>query len=78
MYLIGLSNSTSSNGMLDDYSPAQPLNKALDSSHSTRTTTNTFTSVTPTSHTILLPSTSAHTNSASNHTDKSSKVSVSS
>ena len=65
-----------SNGVQDDCSPAQSLNKISASARSTRSTTNSFTTITPTSNTILPASSSpapCH-NTSNNLTIKSSKV----
>ena len=65
-----------SNGILDDYSPAQSLNKLSASTRGTRSTTNAFSNDKPTSHEILPVSTTVLTNSANSLTIKSSKVHI--
>ena len=65
-----------SNGTLDDYSPAQSLNKISASMRGTRSTTNNFnTSAAANSNSMISAGPSiAHSNNSSNLTIKSSKV----
>ena len=65
-----------SNGTLDDYSPAQSLNKISASMRGTRSTTNNFnTSAAANSNSMISAGPSiAHSSNSSNLTIKSSKV----
>ena len=65
-----------SNGTLDDYSPAQSLNKISASMRGTRSTTNNFnTSAAANSNSMISAGPSiAHNSNSSNLTIKSSKV----
>lgn len=70
-FIIYFSNGT--NGIQDDYSPAQSLNKVSASSRGTRSSTTDFTSVIPTSNSNLSTNSST-THNSSSLTIKSSKV----